>query len=345
MEREDLLEQVLDHVPSGLLTLSPEHVVLYRNQAAIDLVPQIEVGMDIWDALEPAANVEKVDRLVRGERVIFAPAPDATVLEWTLTEKMPPDGNLILMTWDATFTDELIQERITFIVSASHELKSPLTALLGFAEILEMDIASLDEHQAEAVTMVRQNAQHLRMMVDDIVDLSKNSFGELGLELETVDVLPVVEDVCETLRPQIEAKGQTLTVESAVDLPAIEVDSQRIRQIIFNLLQNAHVHTSACSSIEVTTAIEGDVIAIRVADDGDGLKFDNPDDAFRSFRRGEPSDGSIPGSGIGLTISRQLALLHRGSIEVESEPGIGTTFTVRLPLDREKARAAISPER
>lgn len=170
MPGKELLEQMLDHLPSGLFTLSPDHVVLLRNRAAMNLVPQIEVGMNIWDALEPAANVEKVDR----------------------------------------------------------------------------------------------------MMVDDIVDLSKNSFGELGLELEHVSVVPILEDVCETMRPQIEAKGKTLILSNSPDLPDIEVDGQRIRQIVFNLLQNAHVHTASRSTLRVPTAMQEEGVAIIVADDGEG---------------------------------------------------------------------------
>ena len=339
------LQQVLDNVPSALISVGPDHTVLYRNRPAARLAPQLEPGVNVWEALKPVISEEKIDRMMRGERVIFRTSPEQPMLEWLLAADQPDDGSVILMAWDIAITDEIVQGRITFIMSASHELRSPLTALLGFAEILELDRENLTESQAEAATVIHQNAVHLQTMVNDIVDLSRNSFGELKLEFGNIDVAAIINEVAEALRPQITAAGQTLSVATACEIPSIEADAQRIRQIVFNLLQNAHVHTPPGTSIVIGAGHADGVVTIEVSDDGDGLPFEDPDEAFGSFRRGPARDFvPVPGSGIGLTISRQLAVLHRGNIEVESKPGEGTTFKVLLPVDRDGARKIVVPE-
>ncbi len=339
VEREHL-EGVLDHVPSALITLDDDMTVLYRNRGGETLTPTIEPGRDIWDCLRPIVNEEKIDRmLLREERVVFAARPDLPLLEWLMNPERLPDGSRILMAWDADILDEMVQRRITFVVGASHELRSPLTALLGFAEILNLEADSLSPPQAEAAEVILENAKHLASLVDDILDLTRNSFGELRLDLEEVDIVPIVCSVAETLRPQIEARAQTLEVDNAPDLPVIEADAHRVRQVAVNLLQNAHIHSPEGATLRISTALEGEHLTMTVSDDGGGLPFKDPEEAFLEFERGETdTQKRITGAGIGLTITKGIVDLHRGSIAVNSEEGVGTSFEVSFPLDREKAR-------
>jgi len=345
MAEAEHLEQILDNVPSGLISLDADMNVVYRNRSAASIAPQLEAGVNIWDALTPIVNEEKIDRVIRGERVLFKMGPDLPLLEWLMSDSRPADGSMVLMAWPAVITDEIIQGRTTFIMGASHELRSPLTALLGFAEILELQSDSLTPEQAEAARVIRRNAEHLHSMVDDIIDLSRNSFGELRLDTEDLDIPEIVAGVSETLRPQIEAKGQILRLDVESRVGPIEADRHRVRQIVFNLLQNAHKHTPSGTTIEVLADADGDGVRITVEDDGGGLPFEEAEDAFASFRRGPFDDDhhDIAGSGIGLTITRRVVELHRGTIEVESESGVGTAFVVWLPSDREKARDLVPP--
>ena len=339
------LDEILNNLPSALISIDPGQKVVYRNATATRLAPQIQVGMDIWDALTPVANEEKIDRVLRGERVVFGMAPELPLLEWLLGSPPLKDGARILMAWPAVITDEIIQGRTTFIMGASHELRTPLTALLGFAEILELQSDTLTPEQAEAARVIRRNAEHLHSMVDDVIDLSKNSFGELRLDIERLDIPELVAGVGETLRPQIEDKGQNLEVAAGEGVPPVEADRHRVRQIVFNLVQNAHIHTPPGTTIRLIAADHDDGVRIEVRDDGGGLPFDRPDDAFSSFRRGPAADDhrEVSGSGIGLTITRRVVELHRGTIEVESERGSGTAFEVWLPRDRERARKLVAP--
>jgi signal transduction histidine kinase len=336
------LEEILDNLPSALIAIAPDHTVTYRNAMARQVAGPVEVGENFWDAMRPYVNDEKIDRLLTGERVAFAVMPDLPLLEWLLGDRRLADGSRILAAWPATITDELIQGRTTFIMGASHELRTPLTALLGFAEILELQSDTLTPQQAEAARVIRQNAEHLQSMVDDVIDLSKNSFGELRLDIEQVDVPEVVAGVCVALRPRIEDKGQSLEVDAGTGVEPVEADRHRVHQIVLNLLQNAHMHTPPGTKIRVRTEEHEDGVRLTVADDGPGLPFEQPEDAFRSFRRGPADEHSeITGSGIGLTITRRVVELHRGRIGIETETGAGTSFVVWLPRDREKARRRV----
>lgn len=338
------LEEILDNVPSALISLDPGQKVIYRNASAARLAPQLEVGMDIWDALTPVINEEKIDRVLLGERAVFRMSPDLPLLEWLMSDQTLSGGEKILMAWPAEITDEIIQGRITFIMGASHELRSPLTALLGFAEILDLQSETLTPEQAEAVRIIKRNAEHLHSMVDDVLDLSKNSFGELRLDIERLDIPEIVAGVSETLRPQIENKGQILVLDTSDDIAPIDADRHRVRQMAFNLIQNAHKHTAAGTTITVRTSEHDGGVRIEVEDDGGGLPFDRAEDSFSSFRRGPVDDGpDVTGSGIGLAITRRVVELHRGRIGVESERGSGTTFTIWLPRDRVRARKLVTP--
>ena len=201
-----------------------------------------------------------------------------------------------------------------------------------------MDPSNLTPEQAEATAIIESTARHLTVLVEDVFDLSRNSFGELRLNLCEIDLSEVIEAVASTLRNRVEERGQALNVEVAADLPPISADEARATQMISNLVSNASVHNPEGTTIELKAAVVDGSIAVSVTDDGDGLPFDDPEEAFHSFRRGDSATaGDRSGSGIGLSITRRLIELHRGSVTVESEPGAGSRFTLFFPVDRESA--------
>jgi len=337
------VEDLLGKVRLALFTFGEDRKVIYSNTAGQNFAPTIKPGMDLWDCLRPVISEEKIDRLLlKNERVVFTPGGDTPLLEWLVSNQRLDDGSRILMAWDASILDQIVERRITFVVGASHELRAPMTALLGFAEILHLDRDTLTPAQAEAVEVILDNAKHLRHLIDDILDMTRVSFGEMKLSLEEIDAGPIISSVVDTLRPQIEAKDQTISVTIEPDLPPIEADPQRVRQVAVNLIQNAHIHSPPGTSIEVSAEVRDPHIVIVVADDGDGMDFDDPEDAFMEFGRGKnDTESRVSGAGIGLTLTRGIVELHRGTITVSSERGAGTTFEVLLPLDREEARRRI----
>jgi signal transduction histidine kinase len=223
-------------------------------------------------------------------------------------------------------------------MAASHELRGPLTTIQGFAEILNMETSNLTPEQAEAAEIIERTARHLSILVDDVFDLSRNSFGELRLNLAETDLEAVVSEVVSITKPVIEERGQSLVCQFEGELPTIEADRYRATQIVLNLVSNASVHNGPGVTVRLLTRVEGNYVTIAVEDDGQGLPFDTPEESLKTFKRGpDAADGDRTGSGVGLSIAKRLIQLHRGSINVQSSPGAGTKFTLRFPIDRSSA--------
>jgi len=333
-----LLRDTTDSLPSSMVAVDARGKILYVNETCRGMIPSLSVGMDLRTALKEMTHVEKVDRLlIQRELVTFRGAPDGPELHWVAWES--DDQELVVLTvWETDWSEAMNERRSAFMMAASHELRGPLTTLVGFAEILNMDPSNLTPEQAEAAAIIETTARHLSVLVEDVFDLSRNGFGELRLNLQATDLAQVVDSVVSTLRSRVEERGQTLLCSVENDLPTVMADEARATQMISNLINNASVHNPEGTTIEVAASSAGDRIAVSVRDDGEGLPFEDPAESLISFRRGEQARaGDRTGSGIGLALTRQLIELHRGSIEVESTPGQGSVFTLRFPIDRESA--------
>jgi signal transduction histidine kinase len=229
--------------------------------------------------------------------------------------------------------DELDRLKDEFVLTASHELRSPLTSVQGFAELLMLDKDSLTPRQRETVEIILDNCRHLVRLLNDLLDLARSDAGRLSIRPQPTEVAPLVEDVVRTMRAQTEAASQTLTEQVEPDLPPINVEADRIRQILVNLLTNAHEYTPEGASIGVAARAVGAEVEISVSDDGPGIPPDQLERIFERFTRGDAGlTQRVGGTGLGLAISKSLVELHGGSISAESEVGRGSTFHVRLPV-------------
>jgi signal transduction histidine kinase len=229
--------------------------------------------------------------------------------------------------------EELDRLKDEFVLTASHELRSPLTSVQGFAELLMLDRDSLTPQQAETVEIILDNCRHLVRLLNDLLDLARSDVGRLAIQLQPTEVAPLVEDVVRTMRAQTEAGGQLLSEDLPPNLPLIEVEADRIRQILVNLLTNAHEYSPEGASIGVTARADGAEVEIAVSDDGPGIPADQLGRIFDRFTRGDAGlTQRVGGTGLGLAISKSLVELHGGSIGAESTVGQGSTFRVRLPI-------------
>jgi len=335
-----LLRRALDGTPAaGIITFNGDFHVLQASGPAIDKAPSLIPGVNLREELEKLTHVEMVDRLlIRREIATFAGTKGGRDIHWKIWSESAEHDEVVMSLWDTDWSEVMHERRAAFTMAASHELREPLTTLLGFAEILNMDTRNFSPEQAEATSIIEETARHLAVLVEDVFDLSRNSFGELRLHLEFVDLAEPLEAVLSTARPRIEESGQTLESRIEGDLPLIEADPARVAQMLSNLVFNASIHNPEGTRIKVTAAADETWVKIVVADDGEGLPFDDPHEAFHTFKRGKNAvDGDRAGSGIGLSVSKRLVQLHRGSIDVESTPGEGTSFTLRFPIDRSTA--------
>jgi signal transduction histidine kinase len=242
---------------------------------------------------------------------------------------------------EASQRDQLDRLKDEFVLTASHELRSPLTSVQGFAELLMMDRDSLTPKQVETVEIILENCRHLVRLLNDLLDLARSDAGRLGIVPQPTDVAPLIEEAVRTMRAQTDASRQTLSVEIEPGLPQIYVEGDRIRQILVNLLTNAHEYSPKGASIGVKARVLDAEVEIAVSDNGPGIPENQLQHIFERFVRGDAGlTQRVGGTGLGLAIAKSLVELHGGTIGAESTPGQGSTFRFRLPA----AAAAAGPE-
>jgi signal transduction histidine kinase/CheY-like chemotaxis protein len=233
--------------------------------------------------------------------------------------------------------DEANRTKSSFLSSMSHELRTPLNAIIGLTDMMVGNAARFGTEKAlEPLRRVHRAGTHLLGLINQVLDLSKIEAGKLELNLESVSIPALVEEVIGTARPLAEQNKNRLSVECPGDLPPIEADAMRVRQILLNLLSNACKFTKDGSIILRVRQVahQGqDCIAFAVADSGIGMTPEQLGRLFEEFSQGDATTArQYGGTGLGLAITRRLCQMMGGDVSVTSEVGKGTTFTVRLPV-------------
>ncbi len=238
---------------------------------------------------------------------------------------------------DCTHEREVDRMKTEFVSLVSHELRTPLTSIEGYVDLLlGGDAGELQNEQKDFLQIIRRNADRLTLLVTDLLEVSRIEAGAIKLNIEEIDLSPLIQGVAESLRPQIENKNQTLSVSHGEDLPPIPGDANRIIQVLTNLLSNAHKYTPSGGRISVNSRLEDEDVRIEVTDTGIGLTQEEQERLFTKFFRAEnPTTKEVRGTGLGLWITRSLVEMHGGEIEVASNPGKGSTFSFTLPVAEE----------
>jgi signal transduction histidine kinase/CheY-like chemotaxis protein len=228
---------------------------------------------------------------------------------------------------------ELDRARTEFFTGVSHELRTPLALISGPAEDALADTAEpLTQAQRERLELVRRNAGRMRRMVDTLLDFAALEAGRLVPELVAVDAGVLTRDIAASFAPAARRAGLAVEVDSP-DVGPVRLDPDMWEKVLLNLLSNA-VKFTPQGGIGVRLRREGDVLDLRVTDSGVGIPADEVPALFRRFHRVRGNAGrSHEGTGIGLALVAELTALHGGTVEVASEPGEGTTFTVRIPVE------------
>ena len=223
------------------------------------------------------------------------------------------------------------------LANVSHELRTPLTAILGFSEVLLSGLdGPLNPRQLEDVGLVQANGRRLLQLVDDLIDIAEIGTHRLELAMMPTDVAATLTRVVAEIRPLAGEKGIALTVEMPDRSIELQADPERFHEIALNLLSNAVKFTPSGGTVRVrSSAVPSSADArpmaeIEVIDSGIGIAADDLERIFEKFQR--LAGPEVSGTGLGLAISRELAHLHGGSLTVTSTPGLGSRFTLRLPL-------------
>ena len=225
-----------------------------------------------------------------------------------------------------------------FISFVSHELKQPMTSIKGYTDLLIQEVGGeLSDAQRSFLGTVRSNVERMNKLVSDLLDVSRLESGRVRLDLGDVFIAQVIEDVLQTTRKQIEGKQQILEIDVPSDLPLVRGDQDRLVQIVTNMVSNAHKYTPAGGHITICAQRWPDepdkFIMCSVTDTGVGITPQDQERLFtKYFRATDPAVRSVPGTGLGLVITKRLVELQGGEIWVESEEGQGSTFAFTIPV-------------
>jgi signal transduction histidine kinase/CheY-like chemotaxis protein len=260
-------------------------------------------------------------------------------LRQTLDDLAHANRQLTLMNQRVTamrlIAEEAQKAKTRFVARVSHEFRTPLNMIIGLVDLMaetpEIYDVTLSPRMREALQVVHRNCQHLSDMVNDVLDLTRIETDRVVLHRERVDITEVVDSAVEAVQPLLESKRLVLSTTVGEDVPEVYCDRTRIEQVILNLVSNAARFTEE-GGITVEIVRQGHSVRVSVADTGLGIAPQNIDRIFEPFCQGM-SDlwRDKGGSGLGLSISKQFIELHGGRMWVESELGIGTTFTFELP--------------
>jgi CheY-like chemotaxis protein len=229
-----------------------------------------------------------------------------------------------------------------FVATASHELRSPLTSIKGFVELLAATGKDLNDRQREFVEIIELSTNRLVDLVNDLLDVARVEAGRVEIHRRPTDMGDAVREVATLLRPRIDEKAQRLTLDVPDDLPLALADPSRVRQILTNLLTNAHLYTDSGGAIAVALHGTPHHVVMEVSDSGRGMTEEEIEHAFDRFYRGR-GEGQPGGTGLGLAIVRSLVELHGGTVAIASSPEEGTRFTVRVPRAAEIAAGLPAP--
>ncbi len=223
-----------------------------------------------------------------------------------------------------------------FLANMSHELRTPLNSVIGFSDVLIEQVAGpLSKMQSQYVTDILDSGEHLLSLVNDILDLAKIEAGSMDVNYSLVDVGRLIERSLQMFRERAIRSGIRMTARVEDDVEPISADERRVKQLLYNLLSNAIKFTPEGGEVRVEAETRDDMLELRVLDTGVGILDELQARIFDSFYQVNSTlSKNAQGTGLGLAVVRQIAELHDGSIEVQSESGAGTTFIVRLPLRR-----------
>jgi len=230
-----------------------------------------------------------------------------------------------------------------FVSFVSHELKTPMTSIKGFTDLLAAgSVGPVTEAQMNFLSTIRSNTERMVTLVSDLADISRIEAGRLRLDFTSVDVTEAVNEVIRSVHSQIETKEQILTIDIPDSLPPMWGDHFRIIQIITNLVSNAHKYTPKGGRIALQAELAQNiwdaqavqqVIHLSVSDTGFGISPQEKSKIFQKFFRSEDQKiRDVPGTGLGLNITKTLVEMQGGQIWFESQPGEGTTFQFTIPV-------------
>ena len=324
------LAVTIESLGDALIVTEPHSTAIATfNPRASELLPELVAAGRIDVAGSP---LPEVGQALEGEAVVEHGGRTLSVIAAALGSDA--DG-IVWTVRDMSERARLERAKSDFVATASHELRSPLTSIKGFVELLDRSPEDMSPRQREFVEIILRSTDRLVDLVNDLLDVARIEADHVEIDRRPIDIGEAAREVAELMGPRIEEKHQQLGVYVAPALPLAQADPGRVRQILANLLTNAHQYTPEGGRIHIGVEPDRAWVQIVVEDSGIGM---SPEESARVFdrfyrARSPAADGvhSGTGTGLGLSIVKSLVDLHQGVIEVDSDPGRGTAFRVLLP--------------
>jgi two-component system, OmpR family, phosphate regulon sensor histidine kinase PhoR len=345
-------QAVLAALPDPLILLDERRRILRANAAASDLLGMRLVERDLAVAIRHPAVLDAADAVLRGGSSRVVDFDVTTPIERHLSARLAPlrphtpEGAAAVLTLhDLTAVKRSEQLRADFVANASHELRTPLASLTGFIETLRGPAREDGAARGRFLAIMAEQAQRMARLVDDLLSLSRIEMNEHRPPTERVHVGRVLHAVADLLEQRADARRMQIVLELPENLPEVQAAPDEIAQVFQNLLDNAIKYSRPGTPIEVTArpsarflpgARPGEkpaALAITVRDHGDGIAREHLPRLTERFYRVDPARSrELGGTGLGLAIVKHIVNRHRGALDIDSELGEGSTFTVYLPL-------------
>ena len=326
------LESLLTQIQDAVIVIDPVGNLILMNSSArgaFGIDDDQIIGQPIRQLIQQQdllalLNEEQPPAPRRGEVAL----EDGRVLNAQITPIQ--EVGLVIIMQDITHLKELDRIKSDFVSAVSHDLRSPLTAILGYVELIEK-AGMVNKEQREFIRRIQQSVQNITALINDLLDIGRIEAG-FDAGKETISLAAIIEYTLDAFQGRLREKSLILKSEVQKDLPTVFGNPVRLRQLLGNLLANAIKYTPPFGEISLQALLEGDQILLQVRDSGIGIPSSDLPYIFDRFYRASNVSIDIPGTGLGLAIVRSIVDNHHGRIWVESISGKGTTFSILLPV-------------
>jgi PAS domain S-box-containing protein len=328
-------ETVLASARDGIIIIDEKGYFTFLNSSArriFNLSNSDLIGQPLKNAITHPNFVEMIERIseqpFQGEEIALS---NGKIYNTNLSSSSN-SGTVIIMQ-DITHLKELDRIKSEFVATVSHDLRSPLTAILGYTELIDR-VGSINDQQREFIQRIQFSTHNITNLISDLLDLGRIEAG-FDAHKEEVSLTSIARYAVEGLRSRMEEKQQGIHLELEDPLPLILGNPIRLRQMAGNLIGNAVKYTPPGGQIWVRVTTGNGVLIFQVEDNGLGIPLQEQPFIFNKFYRGTNFPSETQGTGLGLAIVKTIAENHQGRIWVKSSPGKGSTFTVVLPVDEQ----------
>ena len=327
-QREEL-RSIISSLPSGLFVLNKNGKVVLSNRSIENIVQKTDIiGKSYWTVVNDISLLELIQKAMGDKSSI---SREVELLghhyQCNATYLLNMDELVIIM-HDITGIKRLQRIKRDFVSNVSHEMRTPLTAIKGYAETM----AGMDEENESYLTIIKRHTERLINIVEDLLILSEMEEIGMKLDLDLVDVNETISSIMKIFNPRIQEKSLSVELQLSPRIPPIQADQLKLEQAFINLIDNAVKYTEK-GTISVSTKIIEGFLIIEIHDTGIGIPEKHIPRLFERFYTVDKSHSrKLGGTGLGLSIVKHIILLHNGTIDVESEAGMGTTFRIDLPL-------------